>query len=135
MLAMIVEDSSAVRKIIVNIARELGFDTVEAEHGKSALAALDVAPATPDLILIDWNMPVMDGLELVTALRAQERYRKLPLVMVTTETEIGKVVKALEAGANEYIMKPFTKEMLEEKIELLGIPRLTHGKDTNPYRG
>lgn len=130
MLAMIVEDSGSVRKIIARIMHELGFETMEAEDGQRALQVLAAAPRLPDLALIDWYMPVMDGLDLVKSLRSQVQYRKLPLIMVTTETEIGNVVKALEAGANEYIMKPFTREMLAEKVELLGIPNIAHGQDT-----
>lgn len=135
MLAMIVEDSGSIRKIMARIMHELHFETTEAENGQQALEMLQSADRRPDLILIDWHMPVVDGLELVKTLRGMELYRKVPLIMVTTETDIGKITMALEAGASEYVMKPFTKEVLAEKLELLGIPRLAHGKDTCSYRG
>ena len=73
-----------------------------------------------DLVLVDWNMPEMDGITFVRAVRADDGYRALPLMMVTTNTERAQVSDALEAGANEYIMKPFTAEMIREKLEILG---------------
>jgi two-component system chemotaxis response regulator CheY len=73
-----------------------------------------------DVVLVDWNMPEMDGLSFVEAVRAERQYDELPLMMVTTNTELAHVARALEAGANEYIMKPFTRDMIREKLELLG---------------
>jgi len=121
MLALIVDDSSSVRKILARIMHRFNFETMEAEDGEHALRVLKEADHCPEVALCDWNMPIMNGLELVQALRADEHYRDLLIVMVTTETEMDKVVTALDAGANEYIMKPFTEEMLAEKLALLGI--------------
>ena len=100
--------------------RDIGFEVFEAEDGNVALTRLKEI-GQPDLVLIDWNMPVMNGYEFVIAVRSDERYNDVPLMMVTTETEMSQVVKALEAGANEYIMKPFTREILLEKLEILGV--------------
>ena len=121
MLALIVDDSGSMRKILARIMGRLSFEVMEAENGKDALRVLQEAGCCPDVALCDWNMPVMDGLQLVQALRSSSCYRKLPVIMVTTETEMDKVVTALNAGANEYIMKPFTQEMLAEKLALIGI--------------
>lgn len=100
---------------------EAGFDELyEAGDGKEALQRLDEIGA-PDVILVDWNMPEMNGLDLVRAVRGDADRRDVPIVMVTTETEINQVVRALAAGANEYVMKPFTQEIITDKLDLLGI--------------
>jgi two-component system chemotaxis response regulator CheY len=119
MRALVVDDSRAMRRIIGEILRELDFDVVEAADGKDALAQL-AEMEVPELALVDWNMPEMDGYELLCALRADTRYNDLRFMMVTTESEVSQVAKALEAGANEYLMKPFTEEMVTAKLELLG---------------
>ena len=74
-----------------------------------------------DLVLVDWNMPVMNGLDFVRAVRSDPSHRKTPVMMVTTETESSQMGKALAAGANEYVMKPFTKDVIQEKLKILGI--------------
>jgi two-component system chemotaxis response regulator CheY len=89
-------------------------------HGKDALAQLD-AGARPELMLVDWNMPEMNGYELVLGIRKNPAYAEIKIVMVTTETEISQVEAALAAGANEYVMKPFTSEVILEKLCLLGL--------------
>jgi two-component system chemotaxis response regulator CheY len=101
--------------------RELGFEVVEAAQGREALDHL-VADAPIDLALVDWNMPEMNGLEFVVAARADHRFQTMPIVMCTSETEISQMVRALDAGASEYIMKPFTKDILRGKLDLLGVP-------------
>jgi two-component system chemotaxis response regulator CheY len=108
------------RTIVARIVKQLGFTVVEAAQGQEAL---DVLAAFPDtgLCLVDWNMPVMNGLEFVTALRADARWSSVVVVMVTTESEIAQVEKALTAGANEYVMKPFTPEILLDKLTMLGV--------------
>ena len=118
--ALIIDDSRAIRRILGTAMRDLGFAVSEAANGKEALAALNDLGAIK-LFLVDWNMPEMNGLEFVTCLRADHRFDAACVIMVTTETATEQVIKALEAGANEYIMKPFTREVIEDKLRLLGI--------------
>lgn len=120
MRVLIVDDSRAIRLMVSRIMGELGFTATEAADGRAALAQLAAGPR-PDLVLVDWNMPVMNGLEFVQAVRGMPEYAALPLVMVTTETEMSQVVRALEAGANEYVMKPFSRDVIREKLELLAL--------------
>ena len=120
MRALVIDDSRAVRSIIRGILKGCGFDVVEAADGQEALDRLHEIDHA-DLALVDWNMPVMNGLEFVQAVRADSAYDDMPLMMVTTESGMYHMILALESGANEYVMKPFTKEVLREKIELLGI--------------
>ena len=120
MRALVVDDSRVMRTIVARILKQLGFAVREAGHGQEALAALQAQPET-SLALVDWNMPVMNGLEFVTALRADARWSGVTVVMVTTESELNQVEKALTAGANEYVMKPFTPEILLDKLALLGV--------------
>jgi two-component system, chemotaxis family, chemotaxis protein CheY len=120
MRALIVDDSKAMRLMIGRIMGELGFETLEAPNGKEALVR--VAAAAPlDVALVDWNMPEMNGFDFLCALRAGNVQARVPVIMVTTETETAQMVRALEAGANEYVMKPFTKDVLREKLDLLSI--------------
>lgn len=118
MRALIVDDSRAIRAMITRILKQLNFETVEACNGREALEKLKQS-GTLDFALVDWNMPEMNGLEFVRAVRADASYKDLRLVMVTTETEMENVATALEAGANDYLMKPFTKEMIAEKLSAL----------------
>ena len=120
MRAIVVDDSRATRAILVRILEELGFDCLQAPHGQEALSLLDAEPDI-DLALVDWNMPVMDGLEFVTRVRAQQRFAGMKIVMVTTEGDTDHLVRALEAGADEYAMKPFTPAVIREKLQLLGV--------------
>jgi two-component system, chemotaxis family, chemotaxis protein CheY len=125
MKALIVDDSRAIRKILSGMLTDFGFSVAEAAHGKEALAHLQAqnSAGLPNVVLVDWNMPEMNGLELVQAVRKEKRFQSIPLMMVTTETEMTQVMRALEAGAQEYVMKPFTKEVIEEKLKLLGVSR------------
>jgi two-component system, chemotaxis family, chemotaxis protein CheY len=117
--AIVVDDSRAMRMILKRTATHLGFECTEAVDGNDALARIKEA-GKPDLAMVDWNMPGMNGYEFVCAIRKDHAFDDMKIVMVTTETEMEQVVKALEAGANEYIMKPFTDEVIREKLELLG---------------
>ena len=119
--AMAVDDSRAVRMIVTRILRDLGFDVREAGNGREALEILNASDAPFDLVLADWNMPEINGLELLKSIRADGRFDSVRVVMVTTETELDQIALALEAGAAEYVMKPFTKEILLEKLDLAGI--------------
>ncbi|MCC5949530.1 MAG: response regulator [Nitriliruptoraceae bacterium] len=120
MRAMVVDDSRATRAILRRILEELGYEVVDAADGREGL---DVLAANPDveLALVDWNMPVMNGLEMVKAIRAAEDEPTLKIVMVTTEGDTDHIVAAIEAGADEYAMKPFTAGVIREKLELLGV--------------
>jgi two-component system chemotaxis response regulator CheY len=118
--ALVVDDSAVIRTVLTRILAGLGFEVVSAVHGKDALEKL-TAGQRPDLALVDWNMPEMNGYEFIRAVRADGRWRDMPIMMVTTETEMEQVVRALAAGANEYLMKPFTPEMVQEKLAILGI--------------
>jgi two-component system chemotaxis response regulator CheY len=121
--AMVVDDSRAMRMILRKALGELGFSTYEAGNGQEAVTTLEQQESAPSLILVDWNMPVMSGLDLVRALRSDQRYAQTTLIMVTTETEIAQMSLALEAGANEYVMKPFTKQTIAEKLQLMNVAR------------
>jgi two-component system chemotaxis response regulator CheY len=118
--ALIVDDSRAMRMILRRLLKSLGFETVEAEDGQVALTAVhEQGPF--DIALVDWNMPVMNGLEFILAVRADHGLDAMRIMMVTTETEPTQLVLALEAGASEYLMKPFSSEAVVEKLEILGI--------------
>lgn len=119
MRVLIIDDSRAMRSIISRIMKDCGFETADAADGQQAL---DVARGSHfDFAMVDWNMPVMNGYDFIKAVRAQPKYARLTMMMVTTETEMSQVVRALAAGANEYVMKPFTADALVEKLELLGL--------------
>jgi two-component system chemotaxis response regulator CheY len=121
MRAMVVDDSRAMRSLLRNLLKSTGLEVVaEAGNGKEALEQLKAA-GTVDVALVDWNMPEMNGFEFVQAVRADSTWAAVRIIMVTTESEIEKMTKALEAGANEYIMKPFTKDAIKDKLQLLGV--------------
>ena len=119
MLALVIDDSRAVRLLVGNILREQGFEVVTAGHGQEGLEKLTENPEVR-LVLVDWNMPIMDGLEFIQAVRKVRAWDEVQIVMVTTETESEQVQRAISAGANEYVMKPFTAEVLVAKLSLLG---------------
>lgn len=120
MRALIVDDSRPIRRIEAGILRDLGFEISEACHGKEALEKLRTDPL-PELAVVDWNMPEMNGLEFVKELRRDERYRDVKVLMVTSEIDAEHTQQALNAGANEYLMKPFQKECLVDKLRLVGL--------------
>jgi two-component system, chemotaxis family, chemotaxis protein CheY len=120
MKARVVDDSRATRVILRNALEREGFSVLEAGDGQQALDRLKESGAL-DLALVDWNMPVMTGYELICALRAQKNFDGMSIMMVTTESESSQVQRALDAGANEYVMKPFSAEILREKLLLLGL--------------
>ena len=119
--ALIVDDSRTIRTILKRILLELGYEVCEAADGTEALAVIDAEGTSVSLILTDWNMAEMDGLDLLEQLRQNTELSLLKIITVTTETELGRMVSALDAGANEYVMKPFTKDIVREKLELSGI--------------
>ena len=122
MRALVIDDSRAMRMILARILKEVGFDVIEAGHGKEALERLAGIPP-PELLMVDWNMPVMDGLALIKAVRADRAYDVARIMMVTTESERARVAEALGAGANDYMMKPFTRDAVLAKLQLLGLVR------------
>jgi two-component system chemotaxis response regulator CheY len=116
--AMVVDDSRAMCMILSRSLTQMGYEVCAAADGAEALELL-----RPDmeLILVDWHMPRMSGLEFIERLRADPLYASVKVMMVTTETEVDQMVKALATGANEYLMKPFTKEILADKLRILGL--------------
>ena len=120
MQALVVDDSRAMRAILTRLMTGLGFDVVQAPDGAEALELLD-SGLRPDVALVDWNMPVMDGLTFIKACRARADLRAITLMMVTTESEQSQIARALAAGAHEYVIKPFTEGAMIEKLALLGL--------------
>lgn len=117
--ALVVDDSRVMRSMLRRLLERRGFDVVEAENGRAALERLALM-RIPDLALVDWNMPEMNGIDLISALRQDHNYDRMVVMMVTTETEMTQVQRALSAGANEYVMKPFTEDVLTDKLAILG---------------
>ena len=116
---LIVDDSGVVRRVARQILEELGFDCHEATNGQEAL---DHCKNTmPEAVLLDWNMPIMNGLEFLKALRALPNGNDPIVVFCTTENEMDAITKALSAGANEYIMKPFDADIIQAKFEQTGL--------------
>ncbi len=116
---VVAEDSAPTRRIVASILRECGFSVEEAANGQEALARLSEL-GRPSLAILDWNMPVLDGIATARALRSDQRYADLPILMMTTERLKDRIEAALAAGVDEYLMKPFTREMVVEKLALLG---------------
>ncbi|MDP2360511.1 MAG: response regulator [bacterium] len=120
MKALIIDDSSTMRLLLARLLDELGVTHAQAANGREAMEAL--AREGPfDFALVDWQMPVMDGIEFIRIARESYTRDELKLLMVTSVNQIESVMEALEAGADEYIMKPFSREALLEKLALLGI--------------
>ncbi|MGA2076844.1 MAG: response regulator [Terriglobia bacterium] len=120
MKALVIDDSKAMRSILSRMLQGLGFEVLEASNGREGIERLQ-ANGSVDLALVDWNMPEMNGLEFIRTVRAEQSYDGVLLMMVTTETEMENVVRALAAGANEYVMKPFTQEIILEKLQIFGM--------------
>ena len=116
---LVVDDSSIIRKVARRILESLDFRVVEAENGEHAFAACQ--RKLPDAILLDWNMPKMDGYEFLRALRLLPGGDRPKIVFCTTENDVAHIARALQAGANEYIMKPFDKDIVQEKFQEIGL--------------
>ena len=116
---LVVDDSSVIRKVARRILEDLSFTIVEAEGGQQALEKCQ--ETMPDAILLDWNMPVMDGLEFLAQLRKLDGGDTPKVVFCTTENDVGHIARAIRAGANEYIMKPFDREIVEAKFQEVGL--------------
>jgi two-component system, chemotaxis family, chemotaxis protein CheY len=120
MRALVIDDSRAIRLILRRLLVDLGFTVDEAADGVDALEAF-ARSGPPELALVDWNMPRMDGLQFIRAVRADEANNDVVLLMVSTECDVNRMIEALAAGANEYAMKPFTREVIAEKLALVGM--------------
>jgi two-component system chemotaxis response regulator CheY len=120
MRALIIDDSKSMRLILSRLLKAAGFEIFEAVHGKDALEQL-TKHGKFELALVDWNMPEMNGLEFVQRVRADGTYTDMKLMMVTTEAEMERVTAAITAGADEYVMKPFTADVLKDKLSILGL--------------
>lgn len=119
--ALVIDDSRAIRMILGRTLNRFGYEVCSAANGREALAMMGEQNLDLSVILVDWNMPEMNGLDFVKSIRSNPKYSGVPLMMVTTETEIEQMDRALEAGANEYVMKPFTDEVIADKLRLLGV--------------
>ena len=120
MRALVIDDSRTVRIIIGQILREIGIDVIEAGDGQEALDRLKQNPDV-ELMLVDWNMPTMNGYDFLRTVRSDRAFDAAQIVMVTSESQSDHVTQALSAGANEYLMKPFNKDVLIAKLNLLDI--------------
>jgi len=120
MRALIVDDSRAARMFIGRAVRSLGYTTVEAEHGLAALELLAQIDRV-DVMLVDWNMPVMDGLEFVKEVRKKREFSAIPILMISSESDPKMMARALIAGTDDYIVKPVDAEVLSERLAALGI--------------
>jgi len=116
---LVVDDSRVVRKVARKILEELNFTCAEAEDGKQAMD--HCAKTMPDAILLDWNMPVMTGIEFLRRLRKMSGGQAPKVVFCTTENDLAHIQEALSAGANEYIMKPFDSEIIQTKFQQVGL--------------
>jgi len=115
---LIVDDSRVIRKVSRHILESLDFTVCEAEDGRQGLDAC--ADAMPDVVLLDWNMPVMTGIEFITQLRQRPGGDKPKVVFCTTQNDVAHIREAVSAGADEYVMKPFDHETLQIKLQLVG---------------
>ena len=116
MKILVVDDFSTMRRIVKNLLRQLGYEHIdEAEDGKQAFSKLQNGDY--GFVVSDWNMPNMDGLELLKKVRSDPNLKELPILMVTAEAEKEKVITAIQAGVNNYVVKPFTGEILKEKMD------------------
>jgi two-component system chemotaxis response regulator CheY len=120
MNVLVLDDSKAMRTILKKILESMGAEVQEAANSQEGLRILEGNPRL-DLVLVDWNMPGMNGLEFIRAVRANPHFHNVVLMMVTAEIEQSQIGKALTEGANEYVMKPFTKEVIQDKMKILGL--------------
>jgi two-component system, chemotaxis family, chemotaxis protein CheY len=118
MRALVIDDSKAIRMILSRQLKDLGFEVDTAANGQEGLEKMHSGLS---LVLVDWNMPVLSGYGFLEGARKNDEWKDVQIVMVTTETEVDRVIMALEAGANEYVMKPFDKEIIREKLSILGL--------------
>lgn len=118
--AIVIDDSRAMRILLGDAMRALGYTVAEAEQGRMALDRLET-DGPCELALVDWNMPVMNGLEFIRAVRARPDWQGMRILVITSETEVEQVMLALQSGADEYLMKPFTPDTLASKLAVMGL--------------
>lgn len=118
--AIVIDDSRAMRILLGDAMRALGYTVAEAEQGRMALDRLET-DGSCELALVDWNMPVMNGLEFIRAVRARPDWQGMRILVITSETEVEQVMLALQSGADEYLMKPFTPDTLASKLAVMGL--------------
>ena len=116
---LVVDDSAVIRKVARRILEEMEFSASEAENGQEALDQCRMA--MPDVVLLDWNMPVMDGIAFLVALRKEQNGSNPKVIFCTTENDVEHITRAITAGANEYIMKPFDRDIIEAKFHEVGL--------------
>ena len=120
-IALIIDDSQAARTLVGNMLGKLGFEVMSAEHGQDALDKLEAASVQPAAVVVDWNMPVMDGVEFARAFRKLEAHKTTPLLMISSESDPRRVASALLAGIDEYLFKPVDSEMIRDRLDMLGL--------------
>ncbi|MCP5026088.1 MAG: response regulator [Actinomycetia bacterium] len=120
MKALVVDDARVARKMVARMMEQLGFTVVTAEHGQDALDQLD-PDDPPQAVVTDWNMPIMDGVELAKALRSTPPFSTIPVLMISSEADPRRVAKALMAGVDEYLFKPVDASMIKERLEVMGV--------------
>ncbi len=118
-IALVVDDSSVVRNVSRRIMEELGFEVMEAEDGKVAIER--AKERTPEIVLLDWNMPVMDGMQFLLYFRQMKEFVECKVIFCTTENDMTKIMQAMQSGADEYVMKPFDKAIIQGKLVQLGL--------------
>ncbi len=116
---LVVDDSAVIRKVAKRILEDLNFKASEAENGREALDQCQVS--MPDAVLLDWNMPIMDGIAFLVALRKEQGGNRPKVIFCTTENDVGQITRAISAGANEYIVKPFDRDIIEAKFHEVGL--------------
>ena len=116
---LVVDDSAVIRKVAARILEDLNFKASEAENGREALDQCRVS--MPDAVLLDWNMPIMDGIAFLVALRKEQGGDRPKVIFCTTENDVGHITRAISAGANEYIIKPFDRDIVEAKFYEVGL--------------
>ena len=119
--ALVIDDSRAIRMILGRMLNEFGYEVCSAANGREALNMIGGQSLDLSVILVDWFMPEMNGLEFVKAIRSDPRLGDVPLLMVLNDSEIDQIHPALAAGADEYVLKPFTDQAIAEKLRLLGV--------------
>ncbi len=120
MKALVVDDARVARKMVARMMEQLGFTVITAEHGQDALDQLD-PDDPPQAVVTDWNMPIMDGVELAKALRGTPAFTTIPVLMISSEADPRRVAKALMAGVDEYLFKPVDASMIKERLEVMGV--------------